>query len=286
VLSMRAAFLCLMLVSMPAWSNDPTPGAQQEVAPPSQQSRNAKCPSDKDDNATGKEPFFVKMKDAQKTASNANETKKEGSDKPSFIWGMTAEEATAVFTFYLVIVGALTALVLISQSILLRRQVSAAREEFNAVHRPRIRVRHIWPIGELWGGKQIAINTQIVNAGVTTAKITEYSATTLLLSAENQLPAIPQYGYRIVVRNDTFLESGHSTDLPPISEQIRPISDEDNAAIRDGKKVLYCFGYVTYEDSKDRPRTTAFCRRLKPPIYGSENGKFVLYEDPDYEYED
>jgi hypothetical protein len=178
-----------------------------------------------------------------------------------------------------------------------QESADAAKDAFLSTHRPQIRVRHVWILGNLWGDAQVFIRAQIVNVGVTTAKIIEYSAKTLVLPARKPLPPIPQYGYRVMVRAAPFLKSGHSTDLPAdadlpaLQEHIRTISHEDNSDIRNGIKQLYCFGYVKYEDAAGRPITTAFCRVLEPPTgigSFSENGRLVKLkpENTDYEYQD
>jgi hypothetical protein len=74
---------------------------------------------------------------------------------------------------------------------------------------------------------------------------------------------------------------------------VRPISKDDSPDIRDGRKRLYFFGYVKFEDTDGRPITTAFCRVLNPPPRNlpgaaAQIGHFVPLIDPnpDYEYED
>lgn len=151
------------------------------------------------------------------------------------------------------------------------------------------------------GGRKDRHKAQIVNVGLTDAKIIEYSARSLLTRPDQQLPAIPNYGYKILVSVDANLKSGQSTDLPAAADvpavsavapdYIMSITDDDNAAIRKREKVLYAFGYVRYEDSQGRPITTAFCRILEPPSGPgsfSQIGRFVRLpvENPDYDYVD
>lgn len=230
-------------------------------------------------------PLVVKGIPAVESEDDRKHKAYEQHEKPTLDRVLTwSTVALAVFTFLLFFFTA--ALWLVTY-----RLSSVARKEFNSTHRPMIRVRHVWPSGDLWEGGTFAINTQIVNVGLTKAKITEYSATTLILPNGKQLPAVPLYGYCMIVKKDLFLESGQSTDLPPMTEQIRSITQEDNGAIRGNRKLLYCFGYIRYEDTESRVRTTAFCRRLEIPTgvgSFSELGRFVRLEpeNEDYEYQD
>jgi len=302
VLTMRWIFLSLafLLVVGVAQSGNPVPSESKEATAPRQHSKNTNTPGVKDPRGTEKQPFVIKIVDDPKAENISAKDEKRSSDKASLIWGMTAEEATAIFTLALVIVGALTAAVLICQSYLLRQQVIAARNEFNAVHRPKIRVRYVWPKGELWGDGKIAIRAQIANVGITRAKIIEYSARPLVLAKDKPLPPIPEYRYKVAVNTDPYLESGSSTNLPPNADldipglqvtYIQAFSHDDHSAIRSGERRLYFLGYVKYEDAGGRPITTAFCRVLERPTgtgSAEEIGRFVRLspENPDYEYED
>jgi hypothetical protein len=197
-------------------------------------------------------------------------------------------EQLADFTKWLVIATGILAVIAIWQGVQLRNTVGAMKNDFNATHRPKIRVRNISIQGELWAGQQIGVTTDIVNTGVTRAKITNYSAKILILPIYAHLPPGPEYDRMMLVRHEPFLEPGRATSLPPMDEQLVDISDTDNADIREGRKTLYGFGFVIYEDPAGRPRQTAFCRVLVPPSGGSQNGHFVRL-DPEreaYEYED
>jgi hypothetical protein len=63
--------------------------------------------------------------------------------------------------------------------------------------------------------------------------------------------------------------------------------------IKDGKKLLCCFGFIEYADTGPEEtrkiRRTAFCRIYRPSLRAIDGiGRFVKPQppDPDYEYED
>lgn len=169
---------------------------------------------------------------------------------------------------------------------------SSSKSAFLATHRPRIRVRHVWGVGKLEKDEKLGVAVQIVNTGVTRAKIIDYSARLWVAPQGKLLPMPPEYQRAVIVNNEPFLESGQSTTLPPMAEHVLTISDDENTNIRNTRYTMHCFGYVRYEDGERRVRTTAFYRKLRPPtnIAGamSEIGRFMELEspDPDYEYED
>jgi len=267
-------------------------GIANSQQPPQKSSSNAK-PAAANERGSEKSPVVVRLQNTGKTPEESEDDKKERLEKSSADWWMIKLTATLAGLALLQLIA------FVAQAIYMRRTVRAMNEEFISTHRPRIRVRHVWAEGELWGGEKIAVRAQVVNVGITPAKITEYSARLLILQKSKHLPAVPQYGYSVVVLTDPSLQSGSSADLPPdndiaiLKEHTMPISDDDNSAIRDGKSLVYALGFVRYEDQAARPRTTTFCRVLEPPdssLAGaySEIGRFVRLDppNPDYEYED
>jgi hypothetical protein len=224
---------------------------------------------------------------------------KGGANQESSKWF----DPITLFTLLLVVVGTMQAIFLRgtlkateTAANASRGSVHALEDQFIASHRPIVKVRHVWAEGDLWGDKEIAVRAQVVNVGITRAKITEYSVRTMVAKSIRDLPYPPKeiYGYCFKVTNDPNLESGQSAVLPADSDMIgarpfnvNPISHDDNAEIRGGRKKVFAWGYVTYLDLKGNPRTTAFCRELESGDV-TEIGRFVRLKEPAdaYEYQD
>ena len=71
----------------------------------------------------------------------------------------------------------------------------------------------------------------------------------------------------------------------PLPDYSFNLNDGEEVNIRSGRFQLYCFGYVHYWDAAGRTRLTQFCRRLEIGKV-ARTGRFVLTDQPDYEYED
>jgi hypothetical protein len=172
----------------------------------------------------------------------------------------------------------------------LGESIQLARDEFNATHRPRIRVKHVWLKSEIWEGKQITVDLVFVNSGDATAIVTQCAIATLLISSEDDLPN--GHDTWIFDRSQRQMVPGFTTHIKDISLG-RTLSDQDNADLRKGSRCLYCLGSIDYFDINDRPKImkTAFCRRLKIlPQAGvgvvRRASRFMVHKDPDYEYQD
>lgn len=253
--------------------------------PAKEQTTKSKKQTPGDQSITIKTPVEVKLLNTGKTPDEAAKEAKEQEEKASsdrWMMGLTA------------ILGGIAFLQLIAfvwQALRLGDTVRVMKDDFVATHRPRIRVRNVRIQGDLWGGERLGIATDIVNNGITAAKIKYYSARILILLEGIDLPPGPEYSKMIVVRDQPFLESGVAITLAPMDEQIVTISDDDNTGIRYGRKKLYGFGFVIYEDTTGRQRQTAFRRVLVPPQgpgSGSKTGHFIRLhpEREAYEYED
>jgi hypothetical protein len=200
-------------------------------------------------------------------------------------------------TWVLVIVGSVGSFLLILQLYYVRRSVidtgksvELARAEFNATHRPQIRIKHVWLKSEIWEGEQIAVDLVFVNSGDAPAVVTQCAMATLLISKDDDLPN--GHDTWAFDKNQYQMSVGFTIHRKDVTDG-RTLSDQDNVDIRNGSKYLYCLGSVDYFDTYDRPKImkTAFCRRLKIPsqagvgVVGRSN-RFVVHKDPDYEYQD
>jgi hypothetical protein len=154
-------------------------------------------------------------------------------------------------------------------------QLNLARTEFLSTHRPQIRIKHVWLIGD----KPITVRVVCVNYGTTDAVIIDYGIEYLAV-AEGRRP--PPDKKIEPIRVDLSLPSGVSLELPDF---FATFTANQEFGIGQRKANLYCMGYVHYRDGVGRLRTTAFCRVLKfDPVHGT--GFFGSAGEPDYEYED
>ncbi len=187
------------------------------------------------------------------------------------------------------IAGATVALVIVTMFLayFTYRLWEDAKNTFISTNRPKLRVRHVWPKGEMWGGGAVDVTVQVVNIGITKARLTKFSVKICIALANRPLPSPPAYEKCSTVSN--ILKSGESADLPSIDKQN--ITDEEHTAIRNGEQLLYCFGYIIYADSANLIRTTAFCRVLELSAGSgsySKIGRFIKLApiNEDYEYDD
>jgi hypothetical protein len=110
-----------------------------------------------------------------------------------------------------------------------------------------------------------------------------------LVAAGKALPADPNW-----IKKQTFplteyaaLGAGISLEIKNLNDS-RILTDGDNVAIRNHSVRLYFAGAIEYADQRGIIRKTAFCRVLNLPekLNATDRGRFVRFNDPDYEYED
>ena len=101
-----------------------------------------------------------------------------------------------------------------------------AREEFLATHRPRIRLRFVWPEGALEPKGKIGAVAQVTNVGVAEARFVDHSIKLLVTESARQLPGKPAYA--IPVTESTILASGMSFDIRLWQNLQEDVSDADN----------------------------------------------------------
>ncbi|MCX7168451.1 MAG: hypothetical protein NTV11_19570 [Rhodocyclales bacterium] len=273
--------IAALLSGESAWSYDPIPSGAEKIAPPQKQAGHAKKPTTKDHCGTEKAPLFVKVVDCPQTEANATENENQHGDKPARIWRMAAEDATAIFTGFLVGIGALAAAVLLWQANLLRRSVDLARDEFISTHRPRVVLRDVRIVPPAHERDENAyIKYTLANIGDTAATIVELHVRPLENDITDPLtppPPLPVEGaINVSVSLETCTEFTDSVDslfryvvLTECPEQMT--------------SRLWFMGKVIYRDRKERRRATAFCCYFDPRIrrFRTLSGK----EATGYEYE-
>ena len=208
----------------------------------------------------------------------------------------TAEVLTALATC---VVGAFTFTLwraTDTQARLTRDVLNLSRDEFNATHRPRIRVRQVTldrPYEEgsapFKAGKPIYGHFEIVNVGDIEANVLIWRAF-LLPGREGSPPAWPTH-VDPDPESDRFemdrpiLSPGVYGQLWMKSRYSLTESGEMNLRSLAHGNRLYAIGRITYEDSNHVSRTTEFCRCWRMPS-GSQVPRFYRVDDPDFEYED
>jgi hypothetical protein len=160
------------------------------------------------------------------------------------------------------------------------------RRNFEGIHRPKIRVKHLLLAGGLLDGKPILVNLTCVNNGTANAFIQRIGLRYFIVQDGQDLPIIPAIPTRLVFGGQ-IIESGLNYEFREIPGDI-VLTTEQNADIQERRAKLFCIGFVSYEDAAKRTRITGFCRELTfvQDAMVQENCRFRVFKDPDYEYED
>jgi hypothetical protein len=250
-----------------------------------------------DQRGTDQSPISVKIlptaESAERAAAEARrEDQKTANDDriarftERLFWATVALSVIAVFQF----------LAFLWQGAQLQRTVRATEKEFLASHRPRMRLKHMWLIDQTaWRmGGPFEVNLDIVNVGDTTGGITWINYDTLILAPNLRLPQRPTYdeftgepGLRTTrFRTNTPLRSGVTLARPVCDGRI--LDDTEVHDILWGERRLYLIGTIEYVDSTG-VRQTGFCRQFTYNSYPPDPqdfGRFEIYNDYDYEFED
>jgi hypothetical protein len=158
------------------------------------------------------------------------------------------------------------------------------RQNFESVHRPKIRIKHVRLTDTLWHGNQLTFKLVFVNSGVSGANLIDCGVRTYVIRGQESLPAIPDIpdrtpsGFRRLA-----LPSGISMEIDQLTDG-HVLTEPEHVALRNQSRVLFCAGYIHYSDDAGM-RTTAFLYRL---IVGDgvDNYRLAPVEDHDYSYAD
>lgn len=164
------------------------------------------------------------------------------------------------------------------------RQVRLSRDEFNATHRPHIKVLQFETVTEVKHGDHlVSACITYVNRGVSSATITEIASA--IVTNSDQSPLRPGATFTHKQTMAKKLPSGvHDSYMVPhegivlrshiIAHGLGPSGHGT------GGYVVHCIGHIKYADAGGLKRQTGFCRRL------SGDGTVWEYvNQPDYEYE-
>jgi hypothetical protein len=176
------------------------------------------------------------------------------------------------------------------QTEIIAKQKEIARLEFLATHRPKIRVKHVWPARPLEDNKRIAVDIVFTNVGDAPAIITGFGIDFNVIDPDQRMPGnmTPGIGSEIVFETVGLGDTQTTRTL----ESGGPIQIYRIIQIQRSQQILICFGFFEYTDDgpeeSRKHRRTSFCREFVPVIATHGNGRYAMlkYPDPDYEYED
>jgi len=186
-----------------------------------------------------------------------------------------SEAITALATVVIAIYTVVLAMVSNRQSKLIAAQLRLGREEFIATHRPQLRLGRYYLMKPLAAGERPSMIFVAQNVGHSVAHITEVRSASIVLEIEGRFPK--NMGIPSGETLNRRLESGQSEVLP--TNGTDPLTEEENEAVNEGKKLLYFVGVVVYLDDVGNRREVGFCRKFN--TWTQELGSWPT----DYEYE-
>jgi len=284
--------LTLALTIGSAWSDLPTPPGARVDRPNQEQVQNNRPTSNKEQLRTQTQPRIVKRLNTTQSEPGLSENTEEHNyellEKGGPRWlPFGGDWATAVFTGLLVIVGVVTAIILIGQLFLLKRQVTLSREEFIAAHPPRLSVSNVvirrsnhsnmtW----FWVGEQIRGQLYVTNIGSGVAKVVHSHCQ--VFWRQGTLPMERPYEGE---EPNEFLQY---PELVPGAPATGLFDSGDRLMGKEYGEVQQCssswhiwiMGFIEFADTKGFVRRTEFCRVWKMP-----DERFFPVEDIDYDCE-
>jgi hypothetical protein len=248
---------------------------------------------------------------AANNASAPERTDKQNDGHQNISKGMASDDWLALFTLGLVVVGGIQVRLFWVQLRLIREslndaklaadaakeaadaaktQTEIAQREFISSHRPKIRIKHVWLVA-LGSNQPVTVEIIYVNVGDAKAVISKIGMDFNVINPDAQLPPGMTAPERLYIK---YPEIGLGVSINTGNVvSAKPIDEERITAIRNGTKLLCCFGFMEYSDigpeETRKIRRTAFCRVYKPSLRAIDGmGRFIRPEkpDPDYEYED
>jgi len=166
-----------------------------------------------------------------------------------------------------------------------KESVDLARKEFISSHRPRLIVRNVtikppYVEGIPYAlGKPLQIEWAVVNTGDTPSKIVSGNASLLVI--DHLFDARTPYSDEPDNMKGITLAPGGAYTFIMQDDRIVFENPSKWHCIINKEKILYFYGFITYQDDIGIERRTAFCRKYDPAVK-----KFVIVNDIDYEYND
>ena len=194
---------------------------------------------------------------------------------------------TAFATFVIACFTATLWFVTYKQSRLTQQSIDISRAEFIVTHRPRLRIRRIWPVGKTTFLNNTGTNIRIIVANIREAEARVTQLTTNMVFERDKTrrgffqadTTTSQYGDKpiVVMRGKQAIIDATAT------LDINPIIYDHNARGRQYEAIA--IGVVEYEDALGGKYLTGFSR-----LYDPDSNRFqvVPKDDPeaDREYED
>jgi hypothetical protein len=190
----------------------------------------------------------------------------------------TADAWTAWFTLAMVIVGIVTGAILVWQAVLIRRQVTLAREEFSASHKPQIILRDVSMVDE-GGQKQVLF--MMANVGDAEATVKHSWRLLEFVSVNGVVRPIRALGHNDL--GEVKFQPGQYFDfLYPMTPQEISLLGRSSINVSAGlgpEFDCYFVGAIIYADKSGNLHTSAFRRKYQTKV-------FIRIADVDQEYTD
>jgi hypothetical protein len=245
---------------------------------------------------TADAPFFVEVIPSPKSAEERKQETEDREERKSAERGLVNWTA-ALFaaTVGLILATGVLGYFAFRQSRDTKASIDLARQEFNATHRPKIRIKNIWIMEPLTPNRPVVVDVLFVNVGNAPALINNFGIEFNVVDPAAQL--LPGNLEPPTAHVDILGRTcGLGFTIRVIGIRSRAPFDAGRVeAILQGRQLLYCFGCVEYldtgPDETRRIRRTSFYRLFRPfPREVDGMGRFVIppesERDPDYEYED
>jgi hypothetical protein len=220
-------------------------------------------------------------------------------EKSEPLWERTLDDPLLIYNALLTCFTAILAGVGITQGVLIGRQIRLGREEFNASHRPRLRVRNINvrrfgetavtaagrirnpSIGDVFSGQMYVSNIGDGDARIIDGYLSFFAAKYPL---PMERPYEGENGNLLAGPHHHWMAPGESFTLlfdhPLVSQDRVP---GPGSFISETEVAIYAMGWIEYEDRRSRVMRTSFCRRYDVRLW-----RFMSFRSafPDYEAEE
>ena len=238
---------------------------------------------------TPENPIVVKRLDAEETPARRAQMSTEREERAA------NERTLAHWTIVLAIATVFLVLIAGGQLWMFRQQLKymrqdlrhakdelkLTRQEFLASHQPKIEVRRLQLRKTV---DQRGVNFVIANVGAAEAKSVraDFNFVSLPPGSRHQVEkeSMPPYSgsfQDLVIEGKALQPRQRSFIFVQVPDP--PISDEVLGRVIQGTELLFFFGVIDYVGPDGVHRDTGFFR-----IYNSQENKFVIAEDPDYEW--
>lgn len=142
-------------------------------------------------------------------------------------------------------------------------QLQLARDEFNATHRPRMRIKFVRLVEPIEAGKPIMVQLVSVNYGDTNATVVHWGLITHPVVVGRHFPSNPFANAPQYPSNMRLPSGVHLDHLP---QPAGSVTGEELKGILADSTRLYFFAYVDYLDNANTFRQTGCCRVFRASV--------------------